>query len=307
VSRFLPEFMRFKLGVASSTATVIALNDEGAAWLEHSDIHGSRWRSLSWQGSAPMQALEMLGLALGQIPITDCQLVFAPSVLRYWLQTPPQQIASLRELRDVAQARCHQLFGVSHSTGAVIAGWSVSAKWHASQPFVCTAISAAWTQALEAHKSSLSTNHDLVGLVLQNCHAIIPRTGWLAVVVAQSLYLLQLKTRSVLSLRSMRLPLLADAMQSLHTAKEEWVREKLRSCSDAPTLSCLYLHPDVAPSAIPTGLTLLSAQMNARIPVPHTAYTSSEVASTDLTLYELRQEALLTAWCARQHLIGGSR
>jgi hypothetical protein len=309
VSRFLPEFMRSALGISGGAANVIGLHAEGAAWLEHSATGVAHWRMLAWQGAAPGQALDKLCAQLGSTQLSGCQLVFAPSMLRHWLQTPPAQIASMRELRDVASARCSQLFGAAWPTSSDATGWSVSAHWHASQPFVCSALPAAWTQALEtqAPAFAFSAQHDVVSLVLQHYHAAIPRTGWLALVIAQSLYVMQLQARSVLSLRVVRLPFQADTAHVLHTAKEEWTREMLRSDSHATTLSCLYLHPDATPSVMPAGLQLLPTQMSTRSPAPPAATTSLDNASTVSISSELLQEAVLTAWCAQQFVSGGAR
>jgi hypothetical protein len=309
VSRFLPKFLRSTSGLDSGATTVIGLHAEGAAWLEHSATGVAHWRTLAWQGVAPSPALDKLRAQLGSTQLSGCQLVFAPSMLRHWLQTPPAQIASLRELRDVANARCNQLFGAAPSTNNDSTGWSVSAHWHASQPFVCSALPAAWTQALETQTPAFafSAQHDVVGLVLQHTHAAIPRTGWLALVIAQSLYVMQLEARSVLSLRVVRLPSQADAARILHTAKEEWTREMLRSDSHATTLSCLYLHPGATPSVMPAGLQLLPTQMSTRSPAQPAATTSPDNTSTGSVSTELLQEAVLTAWCAQQLSSGGAR
>ena len=309
MSRFLPEFMHSALGISGDAANVIGLHAEGAAWLEHSATGVAHWRTLAWQATAPSQALDRLRGQLGSTQLSGCHLVFAPSMLRHWLQTPPAQIASLRELRDVANARCNQLFGAAPSTSSDATGWSVSAHWHASQPFVCTALPAAWTQALETQVPAFafSAQHDVVSLVLQHYHAAIPRSGWLALVIAQSLYVMQLQARYVLSLRVVRLPSQADSAHILHTAKEEWTRQMLRSDSHATTLSCLYLHPGATPSVMPAGLQLLPTQMSTRSPAPPAATTSFDNASTGSVSTELLEEAVLTAWCAQQLSSGGAR
>jgi hypothetical protein len=307
VSRFLPKFLRSTFGTLGGAATAVGITAEGAAWLEHSPTGLTHWRSLPWQGAAPSQALALLRVQCGQAQFNSCQLVFAPSVLRHWLQTPPPQVASLGELRGVAQARCTQLFGAAPATGTDPNGWSVSARWHASQAFVCTALPTAWAKAMGAPPTSLSTSHDLVAQALQHYRHSIPSTGWLALVIAHSLYVLQLKARSVLSLRVVRLPQQADASQILHTAKDEWTRAMLRSDSSASTLSCLYLHPDAVPSIVPTGLQILPTPPATRIPTPMAAQATDGDAGTGSARSELQQEALWTAWSAQQLLNGNQR
>jgi hypothetical protein len=307
VSRFLPKFLRSILGTPGGAATAVGITADGAAWLEHSPTGLTHWRSLPWQGAAPSQALDLLRVQCGLAQFNSCQLVFSPSVLRHWLQTPPAQVASLGELRGVAQARCSQLFGAAPATGSDATGWSVSAHWHASQAFICTALPTAWAQALGAPPATQSASHDLVALALQHYRASIPSTGWLALVIAHSLYVLQLKTRSVLSLRVVRLPQQADASQILYTAKDEWTRAMLRSECSASTLSCLYLHPNTVPSIVPTGLQILPTPSAARIPAPTAAQATPDDAGTGSAWSELQQEALWTAWSAQQLLNGNQR
>ncbi len=307
MSRFLPKFLSSNLGSLSSATTIVGVNAEGAAWLEHSPSGLAHWRTVAWHSAAPDQALDLLSNQFGITRPGDCRLVFSPSVLRHWLQTPPAQVASLRELRDVAQARCTQLFGNAPSTNHAAARWSVSAQWQASQPFVCTALSNAWTNALEAHATQLPASDDLIACALAHYRSVIPSTGWLALVIAQSLYVLQLKSGAVLSLRSLRLPLLADAAEILSTAKEEWKREMLRSDSSATTLVCLYLHPDTVPSVLPAGLQILPTQLSARLPAFSAAQPLLNGARTDSAPSEPLQETLLTAWSAQQWMGGQAR
>jgi hypothetical protein len=306
VSRFLPKFLRSMMGARSSATTVVGINAEGAAWLEHSPTGLAHWRTLAWQDAVPSQALDRLRGQLGVTQLPGCQLVFAPSLLRHWLQTPPAQVASLRELRDVVQARCTQLFGAAPSTINTPAQWSVSAQWHANRPFVCTALSNAWTDALEAHAPKLPVSADLIARALAHYHSVIPSTGWLALVIAQSLYVLQLQARAVVSLRVVRLPLLADVTHILNAAKEEWTREMLRSNSSANTLFCLCVHPNAAPTVVPAGLQWLPTQMAACIPIPSTVLSSAEDARIGSASSELLQETLLTAWSAEQLMSGGN-
>jgi hypothetical protein len=305
VSRFLPKFWRSALGTPSRAATVVGVTALGAAWLEHSPTGLAHWRTVAWRDAAPSQALELLRLQCGQAQFNSCQLVFAPSVLRHWLQSPPAQVASLRELQGVAQARCHQLFGNAPPAGTDPPGWSVAARWHASQAFVCTAIPTAWAQAVGAQDRTTTSSHDLVAQALHRYRASIPSTGWLALVIAHSLYVLQLRARAVLSLRALRLDRQADGQQILHTAKEEWTREMLRSNGSASTLSCLYLHPNALPSTVPAGLQILPTPWATRIPAPTAALASPDDASTGAAGLQLQQEALCTAWSAQQWM-GGS-
>lgn len=61
-------------------------------------------------------------------------VIAANDLALHWVQTPPASLASFRELRLVALARCTQLFGGSPDD------WRVGADWHATRPFVCVAL-----------------------------------------------------------------------------------------------------------------------------------------------------------------------
>jgi hypothetical protein len=282
---------------------VVGLNAQGAAWLARSPAGVAYWRYLPWPGASPSQAMELLRSQLAVTAAPRTQLVLAPSLVRHWLQTPPAQIASLRELRSVATARCAQLFGTPASTASAGNAWSVSANWHASAPFVCTAIASAWADALERKLPGTHQGHDLVALALQAQQRHIPRSGWLAVVLANTLYLVRLEHQRIVTLRSLRMAAQASASQTQQTAVEEWTREMLRTQMHTPVLHWLCLMPQVAGTAHLPSLQVLPWEPSPQIPT--LPQSLGELETQDIAAEHV-QEVLSTAWCAL-HSLGRSR
>jgi hypothetical protein len=306
VSRFLHKFLPTKRATSLARSLVIALNNEGAAWIEHSPLGVASWRTLEWQGASSGQALETLSLQVERAQLYGCKLVFCPSTMRHWLQLPPLQVASLDELREVASVRCKQLFESASNDARGITEWSVSANWHDSKPFVCTAVQKTWADAINAYPNAFTTSHDLIFLALKQYAAVMPRSGWLALVVAYNLYVIQIKDKHILSLRSLRLHPQADMNRILDLAKEEWTREMLRVDNSTPTLHCLYLRPMALSYLVPTDLVLVPTQTVKNDAATRSTPTPLQLTPDGSALTELMQEAQLVAWCA-QHFDAGDQ
>ncbi len=298
MSRFLHSILGFKLGAGLRTTTVVGVSGNVAAWLERTSGGLTTWRNLGWQDGSPSDALAKLNAELGLAQFRSGKLIFSPSMLRHWLQTPPRQVASLRELRNVAQARCSLLFGEAPQSETNTPYWSVSANWHASRPFVCFALPTVWAEAVQAQTHTPNASWHLAAQALEHYRAVLPTTGWLALVLANHLYLFQLKSRSVVSLRAVQLPMLPEATLILQAVKEEWGREMLRKNCSAPILSCLYFRPGAPPLVVPSGVDLLPTKIDARIPEP------PENGQTNSPFSEAGRDAVLTAWCAEQFVNG---
>lgn len=298
--RFLHNFLPTRRATGLARSLVVGLNNEGAAWIEHSPLGVASWRTLAWQGASPGQALEMLSLQVERTQLSKCKLVFCPSAVRHWLQLPPLQVASLDELREVASVRCKQLFESASNNARGITEWSVSANWHDSKPFVCTALQKTWADAINAYPNAFVTSQDLIFLALNQYAAVIPRSGWLALVVAHSLYVIQIKDKHILSLRSLRLHPQADMNRILDLAKEEWTREMLRVDNSTPTLHCLYLRPMALSYLLPADLVLVPPQALKNDTATQSTLATLQLAVDGSALTELLQEAQLVAWCAQQ-------
>lgn len=93
----------------------------------------------------------------------------------WWLQIPPQNAASLDELRAVAALRCAHLFGGSP------VDWQVAGDWQARQPFVCWALPQrlvrGMAQALTAQRLQPRW-HSTTGLLLAGAAHLFPASGW---------------------------------------------------------------------------------------------------------------------------------
>jgi hypothetical protein len=313
VSRFLPRLWKRTLTPGSSPdatlpPAVVGINAQGAAWLARSAAGVGHWHYLAWPNATPQQALDQLQGQLQKHSAPSdplhTRLVLAPSLVRHWLQTPPAQVASLKELRSVALARCSQLFGTPASNGTVNATWSVSADWHARSPFVCAALASDWANACAQKQARAQVTQDLVALVTQQYQRHLPRDGWLALVVAHTLYLLQFERKRIVGLRSMRMPAGADAMQLQHAAFEEWTREMLRTQTQTPILHWLCPIPHGERIALLPDMRILPFSLALRVPLPPPSLSMEDTGGVDV---EHVHEVLLTAWGAEHGLAGAAR
>jgi hypothetical protein len=307
VSRFLPEFLNRTVGsglFSARSPVAVGVNAHGAAWLERGNLGLPQWRYLPWPGATPLKALALLNQQLLPTVSSTATLILAPSLIRHWMQSPPAQIASLNELRSVALARCTQLFGSQPSAINGESGWALSANWHASQAFMCTAVPSVWMQALEHNPSMRHANDDILARTLRQHRRALPRDGWLAIAIAQSLYLLQLQHDRVINLRMMRIPMHANAAQMQQTAVDEWTREMLRTHSQAITLHWLCAMPGSQTRTLLPPLKVISYLASAQIPAPPSALSSEFIQGVEP---QHVHEALLTAWCAQNNLVGAGQ
>lgn len=123
------------------------------------------------------------------------------SLSRHWLQTPPDGIRSLRELKALVHARADQLFGADP-------GWRVAGDWATKRSFVCAALPA----AVEEWAIGLAT---AMGIPLQLATPFsswlnaesrsIPSDGWCVALEADVAHMLHVKAGSPVYLRTVNL------------------------------------------------------------------------------------------------------
>ncbi len=307
MSRFLPSLGKWSMGASALRSaeypSVVGLNAYGAAWMAHNANGAAHWRYVPWLGATPEQALELLHPHLSPAALSRTALVLAPSMVRHWLQTPPAQVASLNELRTVAAVRCSQLFGASSSNPGLASGWSVSANWHASQAFVCAGVPTVWIDALQAKYPKIQAGQELVAHLLQQNQSQIPRSDWLALVVAHTLYLLRIERGNTIGLRTVRMPTPDSAEQMQQTVMDEWARETLRTQAPASRLHWLCPPPEIAALKHPASLQMLPYAPANKMALPPALH--DEIAKG--VAFEHVQEAQLTAWCAQQSALGGKQ
>lgn len=176
--------MRYAVWPRRSDSLLVGLSDAQVAW--------------QYAGSAPQTAplpvpggqyradaslLEMPGLPSR---LAAVHLVAGSSVARHWLQAAPRGLRSLSELRDFVQSRAEQLFGAAP-------GWIVAADWHASRPFLCSALRRdvdLFASELALSRSATRHLSTSLGLALAQFARRLPVDGWAAVHEPQALHAL---------------------------------------------------------------------------------------------------------------------
>ncbi|MBL0420154.1 hypothetical protein JI739_07315 [Ramlibacter sp. AW1] len=114
-------------------------------------------------------------LPQGRLPELD--LVTSPRLAVHWVQRAPAAAAGLAELRQVAAARCAQLFG------GTATDWRITGDWRRHGSFVCAALPEAFVRPLEAALASRHARwrwHTSWGWLCRQRSAAIPGDGWTA-------------------------------------------------------------------------------------------------------------------------------
>lgn len=137
----------------------------------------------------------------------------------YWVQAPPAGVATLAELRLVAQARC------AHLHGGVPADWWVGGDWQANTSFVCTALpmeNVARVTALLAHTGQRPRWHTVWGSLTETMPGLFASEGWSCVRSPRRLLLWHCKAGQVQHLANLPLGM-DDTVQSVHERAQQWI------------------------------------------------------------------------------------
>lgn len=265
---------------------VLGLSAQGVAWCA-SGAASPSWQTWRWpEGADGPAALKDWVLqhapeagGAGQ-PVQVC---LAPSLAQHWVQSVPAQTASLSELHTVAVARAQQLWGPAPG------GWMVTGDWQPEGAFLCTAVPAVWEPVWKAMRERWGriALHTPLLLAQQQGQAAWPRNGWLAVAVAQRLYVQRREGGRLASLRSVRW---SDdhSLETLQAqAVQEGRREMLRAGSSPEELHWLALCEGGERATEGTDLKPVAWGKAGMPAVPLDA-----------------PEAVHAAWCARQALEG---
>ena len=296
--------------MSRAAVQTIAVGAAGAAWLVRSDTQKLQMHSVAWQEQqTAAQAIESLVSRLSVAQSSGLQWVVAPSLLKHWLQQPPDQIQSLSELHAVTRQRALQLFGNTHSLNMnEDASWVVDADWHASQAFLCGAMPSGWHSALMGNESSQDVNFasnkaysfvNPLQLVIARFRKQFPSDGWLSVVVANTLYLMFFKNTKYIHLRSLKLKTVSSTVDIQTVALVEWQRDKLRTQLNSEQLHWLCFMPIVAASNVSSALLKPLQWAPANTTDMHEAESKTSLGSKNDLHVEL-SEVKLTAWCALQ-------
>ena len=288
----------------------IAIGTSGATWMVQVGMQKMQLHSAAWQEQqTASQAIDSLLDGLSIARSSRVQWVVAPSLLKHWLQQPPDHIQSLSELHAVSRQRAQQLFGSINpsSTNSHASSWVVSADWHASQAFLSAAMPESWHAALmgkESMQDAIVTSNRVVSivsplqLILSKFQKQVPVHGWFAVVVANTLYLIFFKNKKCMHFRSLQLEIALKAEELQAIALVEWRRDMLRTQQNSEQLHWLCMMPNAAVSKAssaflkPLQWHLAKADM---CEAETTAYLGNQ---SDVQIDS--SEVKLAAWCALQ-------
>ena len=289
----------------------IAIGASGAAWVTQAGMQKMQLHSVAWQEQqTAAQVIESLLHGLSLARSSGVQWVVAPSLLKHWLQQPPDHIQSLSELHAVSRQRAQQLFGSAHpsSTNSHGSSWVVSADWHASQAFLCAAMPASWHAALmgkESMQDAIVASNKVgaivspLPLILSRFQNQFPSHGWLAVVVANTLYLMCFKNKKCVHFRSLQLEIALKTEELQAIALVEWRRDMLRTQQNSEQLHWLCLMPIAAASKANSACLKHLQWHPANTANMHNAESTAYLDDQTDVLVEL-SEVKLAAWCALQ-------
>lgn len=281
-------------------AHIVGVSAQGAAWVSQDQGQAYRWHQINWDTTqTPGDSVQALIPQLQWSSTTPIAWIAAPSLLRHWLQKPPEQIQSLRELHAVTLARATQLFGTPNMTGASrSASWKIAGDWHASQAYLCSALPDSWQTALQNH--AFEGSHCICSplqLAMATFKPSLPQQGWVALMAADALNLMYFELGRLSYFRSIQLPKqqTAEELQALVIA--EWRRDMLRTQFKADHLHWLGLTDETqdilaAVSEIRPMASNIGASLTFLPNKPEGLSGSNTIASGDL------DEAQQAVWCA---------
>lgn len=142
------------------------------------DAHGMAWQFNGAPPSSVATTTEASALAQKLLPRTRVDVAVANDVAVHWLQTPPDGVRSLAELRQIAAARCAHLFG------GLPERWWVAGDWNANRPFVCAGLPMDRVDPLQRALTQAGAAvhwHTVWGLLCSTQARSMPAEGWSAV------------------------------------------------------------------------------------------------------------------------------
>jgi hypothetical protein len=305
VSHFLT---KLKLRPALQT---IAIGSSGAAWMTPVAGQKMQLHSVMWQEQQTAeQAIESLLRRLSIERSSAVQWVVAPSLLKHWLQQPPDHVQSLNELHAVSHQRAQHLFGSVQpsSMSGQASTWLVSADWHASRAFLCAALPQNWAAPLMGKESmqdtivvsnKASAIVSPLQLILSKFQKQFPSHGWLAVVTANTLYLMNFKNKQCVHFHSLQLAIDLKIEELQTIALVEWQRDMLRTQQNSEQLHWLCLMPIFGAVNVSSAL-LKPLQWH---PINTTDIRDFETTAHTNIKRDAQidlSEVKLTAWCAVQ-------
>jgi hypothetical protein len=166
-------------------------------------------------------------------------VVLSDELARIWQVTPPPACSRMADLEAAAALRFRALFG------AAAAGWKIAADWHATDPFLASAVPEALLSVLV--QAARDQRCHLVEIVPQFVAAMnqwrkLRRRGaWFGTVHGGVLTVAAFDGQRLAAVRSMAVPAGADCDWLESQVAREALRlglarpERLQVCGDAPT------------------------------------------------------------------------
>lgn len=199
--------------------------------------------------------------------------------LSHWLQAAPIGTRDLRELRAAASAQARLRLGEPADGGF----WEVSGQWHATKPFLCSAIPSKLL-ALLGHRPLISSVLG-AGLSAVDSHQ---RDGWYAFSSVSDVYLVYRHQGHCLHLRGFRTDPSQDAEHLCQRIHQEWRKEMLRAGQPGEALTWVHLAPTPG-IALPTDIRWASQPLQSHLsmPMPDGQKPPGDAASTLLAFERL--------------------
>lgn len=289
----------------------VAIGLTGAAWVTRNSLQIRQLQVMSWSEQPSFtQSIDSILSRLNLQQSSKVQWVAAPSLVKHWLQQVPDQIQSLSELHTVAVHRAQQLFGSAMNSGSHSkdSSWLVSADWNASQAFLCAAIPSGWHAAIGKHRGQQNTSATLntvscitspLQLIMSSFHKKLPSSGWLAIAVANTLYLMHFENKACSHFRSIQLKTALSTEEVQNIALVEWQRDILRTQKKSDHLNWMCMLP-TGVSANAKNVLLKPLQWRPSHEVSLIDFADGDISPNSTDSGIGFSEVKLVAWCAVQ-------
>lgn len=274
-------------------ALALALDARQLAWAAP-DAASGHWRvdALAHGGGVPAAVQSAAAqLRRRQPGARALDVVVGADLAHHWLQTPPAAVASLAELRQIAQARRAHLFGPA--PGGTADAWWIAGDWDARRPFVCAALPA--SQCADVHQALADAGlaarwHTPWSLLAQRPPRALPGNGWCALRSASRLLVWHCTGGQVDALLTLPASPHETADQAAGRAWQSVVAESTGAA--LPTGDRLHWLDLLADGAAPSHPQVLPVRLAAPVP-PHTS-TQGHPAPQGEAVVALHLHQLLT-------------
>lgn len=243
---------RWPASVRRGAAVCIGIRRDRLAWTVPGLTSDTRSQSVALEAptghlsqESPELARHLGVIAQQAVAASRVEVVLADEMARYWLMDPPTGIASLEELRQVAQARCSQLFD---SDGDA---WVVSADWQVSAPFVCVAVPGWLIVAITQVFGTRARIQTVLGVLLGSAAQRLPPQGWTCITGPRQIILLRAEAGMTSAVRAMACE---DGLRGEALLRKSAVELRRQCLRDRSSLTASVAWLDVAGGSVTTAL-----------------------------------------------------